>query len=130
MPSTERLSSTSTLWMVFLFLYTQKDSTPLRSFRNTFLMYTCYMNSKHTRASLLFLVLTSFICSRSIFYFIDDPEGPNLLVVTGMAFILYFLSSILYSFAISSLSRKGINRIVLIISIQILLAVTFYFCLN
>ncbi len=37
------------------------------------------LNSKKT--SLLILGTTSVVCSRVMFSFFNDPEGPNLLVV-------------------------------------------------
>jgi hypothetical protein len=32
-----------------------------------------------------------------MFAFFHDPEGPNLLVVTGMAAVIYLVSSAVYS---------------------------------
>jgi hypothetical protein len=47
-------------------------------------------NSK--KVSLIILFVISMFVSRSMFFFIDDPEGPNLLIVTVLALILYFLT--------------------------------------
>jgi hypothetical protein len=49
-----------------------------------------YFKSKKT--SLLILGITAIACSRLLFFIFNDPEGPNLLVVIGMAAIIYFLS--------------------------------------
>jgi hypothetical protein len=46
-----------------------------------------YFKSKKT--SLLILGITSIICSRTMFVFFDDPEGPNLLIVFVAALVLY-----------------------------------------
>ena len=46
-------------------------------------------NSKTT--SLLVLGIAALICSRAIFFFINDPEGPNLLVVVVAAGIIFAL---------------------------------------
>jgi hypothetical protein len=37
----------------------------------------------------LMLVISALLLSRAIFFFIDDPEGPNLLVVAVTAVIVY-----------------------------------------
>ena len=50
------------------------------------------------KASLLFLVITAFTCSRALFFFFHDPEGPNLLIVTVLALILYGASFIAWRF--------------------------------
>ena len=64
-------------------------------------------------------------CSRAMFAFFHDPEGPNLLVVTGMAAILYLISLALY---LSNLfpSLAGIKRGSAAIFIQIFVAIGFY----
>ena len=54
------------------------------------------LESKKT--SLLLLVITAFVCSRALFFFFHDPEGPNLLIVTVLALILYSASFIAWRF--------------------------------
>lgn len=39
------------------------------------------------------LIIISLTISRLVFYFINDPEGPNLLIVTLLAIVIF---SILY----------------------------------
>jgi hypothetical protein len=83
------------------------------------------LNSKKT--SLIILAITSLICSRAMFAFFNDPEGPNLLIVVGMAAILFVISLLTYSF------RRSVNsfkRLVLAIFVQIVLVFVFYFCLR
>ena len=84
-----------------------------------------YFKSKKT--SLIILVITSLVCSRALFFFFNDPEGPNLLIVVGMAVILYFLSLAVYLF---KPSITGLKRLLLAIFIQIILVAGFYFFLN
>jgi hypothetical protein len=65
-----------------------------------------------------------------MFLFFNDPEGPNLLVVMGMAVIVYFLSLAVYLLGSSTLLLTGIKRLLLVIFIQIILVTGFYFFLN
>lgn len=93
------------------------------------------MYFKSKKASLLILGITSIICSRVMFLFFNDPEGPNLLVVIGMAAIVYSLSLAVYLFNPSKrylpfLSFTGLKRLLLVILIQIIIVTGFYFCLN
>jgi hypothetical protein len=46
--------------------------------------------------SFCILVITAFFFSRGIFFFIDDPEGPNLLVVAVGALVLFTVSMFVY----------------------------------
>lgn len=88
--------------------------------------------------SLSILGITSHICSRTLFFFFDDPEGPNLLVVTVMAAVIYFLSLPAYLFNPSTknipyyylfLSLAGFNRLLFVVFVQIVITTIFYFCL-
>lgn len=49
-----------------------------------------YFKSKNI--SLLLLGLMSIVVARGLFFFVNDPEGPNLLVVGVTALIIYALS--------------------------------------
>ena len=71
--------------------------------------------------------------------FFDDPEGPNLLVVTVMAAVLYFSSLAVYVFNpstksvfqyLSFSSLTGPQRLLLAIGIQIITTTVLYFCLS
>ncbi len=81
------------------------------------------MYFKSKRISLIILGLTSMVCSRAMFWFFDDPEGPNLLIVTGMAAVLYFLSLKAYQLIFST---TGFKRLFLAIATQIIIATTFF----
>jgi hypothetical protein len=60
-----------------------------------------------------------------MFAFINDPEGPNLLVVTVMAAVIYVISSAIYLSNVYP-SLTGLNRRSAAIFIQILVAMCFY----
>lgn len=84
-----------------------------------------HFNSKKT--SLLILGLTSLLCSRAMFAFFDDPEGPNLLIVVVMALVLYGLSWGAYSFNSSS---SDLKRLLLAIFAQIVVVTGLFLLLN
>lgn len=79
------------------------------------------MNFTTKKASFLILIITSLLCSRASFLFINDPEGPNLLIVVGMAVIIYFTSLTISSFS-PWIHHK---RIFFAILIQVLIATSF-----
>lgn len=75
-----------------------------------------HLNFKYI--SLLILAITAGACSRVMFAFINDPEGPNVLVVTVMAAIIYLPSLAVYlSNFYPSLTR--FKRVLATIFIQI-----------
>ncbi len=46
----------------------------------------------------IILAIVSLILSRLSFTLIDDPEGPNLLIVTVLGAIIYSLFLVIYFF--------------------------------
>jgi hypothetical protein len=58
------------------------------------------------RTSLLLLVVTAFVCSRALFYFFHDPEGPNLLIVTVLALLLFGASFLAWRFIPATTAKK------------------------
>ena len=60
------------------------------------------------KTSLLLLVITAFTCSRTLFFFFHDPEGPNLLIVTVLALLLYGASFIVWKFIPATTAGKKI----------------------
>ena len=86
-------------------------------------MYIKYLKSK--KFSLITLGVLSFLCSRLSFSFVNDPEGPNLLIVTVLAVIIYFLSLTAYLLKISSL-----KKFLYAILIQIVIVTVLYFCFS
>ncbi len=83
------------------------------------------MKFNFRNASLLILVITAFLCSRAMFAFFNDPEGPNLLVVSVMAAILFLISSAVFlSRFLPSLA--GPKRSAAAIFIQLFVATGFY----
>lgn len=79
------------------------------------------------KASLIILGITALLSSRTMFAFFDDPEGPNVLIVTVLAGILYLLSVPVYLFLRLSTDQK---RLLSAIIIQLILVVGLYFFLN
>ena len=86
------------------------------------------MYFKSKKISLLILGITAIVCSRVMFLFFNDPEGPNLLVVMVMAVIVYFLSLTAYLFGPSR--SRGFKRLLLAILIQIIIVTGFYLSLK
>ncbi len=85
-----------------------------------------YFKSKTISA--IILAVTAIICSRMLFFFFNDPEGPNFLIVTVLALVMYLLSFAAYVFI--PLKMKGINRLSAAICLQLLLVITLYFCMK
>jgi hypothetical protein len=89
------------------------------------------MYFKSKKISLLILAITSVACSRTMFLFFNDPEGPNLLVVVGMASVIFFLSWATYLYEPSSkVSLAGLKGLLIAILAQIIIASVLYFCLS
>lgn len=64
-----------------------------------------------------------------MFAFLDDPEGPNLLVVSVMAAIIYVISSAVYLSNVFP-PLTGFKRCLAAIFLQIFVATGFYFGLR
>jgi hypothetical protein len=84
-------------------------------------------NARMNKASLLILGISSLFCSRAMFYFFNDPEGPNLVVVIGMAVIVYLPSLAAYSFVPSV---TGLKRLLVAIAVQVMIVTGAYFLLK
>ena len=85
------------------------------------------MNFNSKKTSLILLGLTAAVCSRTLFSFFNDPEGPNLLVVMVMAVIVFLPSLALYVF---NSSITGFKKFWLALLIQIVLVAGLYFVLK
>ena len=83
------------------------------------------MNFKSKRTPLIILGVSAILCSRTMFAFFNDPEGPNLLIVTVMAAVIYFLSLTAYL-----LNLSLVKKLVLAIVIQIIIVTSLYFLLS
>jgi len=83
------------------------------------------MNLTSKRTTLIILGVSAILCSRAMFAFFNDPEGPNLLIVTVMAAVLYFLSLGAYL-----LNLSLVKKLVLAIVIQIIIVTSLYFLLS
>ena len=58
------------------------------------------------RRSLFFLGITALIFSRALFFFFNDPEGPNLLIVMVAAAVVYLVSLGTYALCASTSASK------------------------
>ena len=75
---------------------------------------------KSRNVSFLILAIVSSVTSRLVFAYWADPEGGNLLVVTGLSVVLFALTLAVYY----SLGRlTGLPRLLVAVGIQVLLAV-------
>lgn len=79
------------------------------------------------RTSLIILGITAVLCSRVMFAFFNDPEGPNLLVVVVMAAVIYLPSLAAYLYYPSA---TGLKKLLLAICFQIILTTGLYLLLN
>lgn len=87
-----------------------------------------YLKTK--KFSLVILAITSILCSRGIFFFFDDPEGPNLLIVLGFASLLYLISLTVLFQKFFSLNFNNIKKLLIIILIQIVIVYILYLFLK
>jgi hypothetical protein len=83
------------------------------------------MHLNFKNSSLLILAITAVAYSRVMFAFFDDPEGPNLLVVIGMAAVIYLISSVVYLSNFSP-SLTGLKRSLAAVFVQIFVATGLY----
>ncbi len=79
------------------------------------------------RTSLIILGITAVLCSRVMFAFFNDPEGPNLLVVVVMAAVIYLPSLASYLYYSSA---TGTKKLLLAICLQIVIVTGLYLLLN
>ena len=74
----------------------------------------------------LFLAVVAVTCARLLLFSVHDPEGPNLLVVTGMGAIIYLISISPFLFYAPPMTFR---KMVLALGIQLLVSVGIYFWL-
>jgi hypothetical protein len=86
------------------------------------------MNFQSKKISLVILGATAILCSRTLFFFFNDPEGPNLLIVGGLAIAIYFLSFAAYVFVPSKM--QGLKKLSVALCVQILSVIGLYFCMR
>ncbi len=81
------------------------------------------MNFISKKTSLIILGVTAVTLSRLFFYFLDDPEGPNLLIVLVLAAFLYGVS-----LGVHRYSRKiePLKRLLLTVFVQALIVIGLY----
>jgi hypothetical protein len=64
------------------------------------------MQFTSTKKSALVLGITALTCSRTLFFLFHDSEGPNLLIVTVLAILLYVASFIAWRFIPAKIASK------------------------
>jgi energy-coupling factor transporter transmembrane protein EcfT len=77
------------------------------------------------KTSLIILGITALIFSRTMLVCFDDPEGPNLLIVTVMAVGIYVVALLPYRFYF-----RITTKLWLAILIQVFFTVALYFGLR
>jgi hypothetical protein len=75
------------------------------------------------------LYITPVLLCRLMFVFIDDPEGPNLLIVVLGALVIYFTSKIIFSFLFSKMENNN-RKILLSLLIQVVVVFIFFLFLR
>jgi hypothetical protein len=76
-----------------------------------------------TKTPLLFLGITALVCSRTLFFLFHDLEGPNLLIVTLLALLLYSASFIVWRFIPATTASK---KLFLAVCTQLLIVTGLY----
>lgn len=71
--------------------------------------------------------ITSLLSTRVLFFIMNDPEGPNVLILTAMTTIIYFLTIGIYSLKFPFI---GLRKLFLVFLIQIVFVIGFYFWLR
>lgn len=84
------------------------------------------MHVDSRKTSLCILGITSLLSSRLFFVFVNDPEGPNLLIVTVLAVVLFVPSLVVYA---RSNTVSSFRRLLLPIMVQVVLVACLYFFL-
>jgi hypothetical protein len=78
------------------------------------------MNFKPEKTSLLILTVTALVCSRIMFALFNDPEGPNLLIVTGAALFIGLVSLAAYFFTLSNFKKLSLAILIQIVVTAVL----------
>ena len=58
------------------------------------------------KTSLGLMGITALASSKTLFFLFNDPEGPNLLIVTVLAVMLYIASFIVWRFIPATTPKK------------------------
>lgn len=76
------------------------------------------MNINTKKTALIILGITSLIGSKVFFLSVNDPEGPNLVVMLAAALFIYALSAAVYTYGPA---LKGAQRLAVAIVAQVLI---------
>lgn len=86
------------------------------------------MNFRSKKISLVVLAVLAIICSRTLFFFFNDTEGPNLLIVGVLTIILFIISFACYAFTPAKMQE--LNKLSVAVGMQLLSAVILYLVLK
>ena len=78
---------------------------------------------------LIVLGVTALVCSRVMFAFFNDPEGPNLLIVVVMAAVVY-LVSLAGVYVLKAWPITNIKNLLLAVLVQLIVISGLYFLLS
>lgn len=82
---------------------------------------------KANKVPLIILGAASIVSSRVMFVFFNDPEGPNLLVISVAAIIVFLLSFAVYFF---SAPTTNLRKALLAVLVPMVITASFYFLLK
>jgi hypothetical protein len=68
------------------------------------------MTFKPKKITLALLALVSLVISRVLFSTVNDPEGPNLLIVVVLASAIYIVLLAIYKFVVFYKNGKDANQ--------------------
>jgi hypothetical protein len=86
------------------------------------------MNFESKKTSLVLLGTTAMLCSRTLFFFFNDLEGPNLLIVGVLAIAIFLLSFAAY--VLTPPKIKTVIKFSIALGVQILSVSVLYFCMK
>jgi len=81
------------------------------------------MLDKYNRLTWIGLAVLAVFFSRLFFFLINDPEGPNLLIVCVLSALVYMVSVCLYTFGPEIGERK---KFLMAVLAQFLLVIILY----
>lgn len=79
--------------------------------------------------TLLTLILSSFVLSRALFVFFNDPEGPNLLIVTILAVFLFGVAQTVNKYYSKKVEGE-LKKLLLPILVQVVVVVGLHYLLK
>lgn len=85
------------------------------------------MKAHTTMASNIILILTALFLSRAMLVLFDDPEGPNLLIVSVLGAFVFAFSRLAY---LKNFKMPVNKRALFSFSLQVVIVIMLYFLLR